>query len=307
MWWRKYGFSKNPLDIRPSEDLVGVDDIIKKVKNAIRNGEIFLLYGPIGSGKTSIALKIKKELSEEFNIVYINGEYEKNIDKEIEENSYIKFLFFKFRNKLPMVLILDEFYNFPEDVSKKLKYLYDNKIAYSIMLIQPSPQLMNVTPSFLNRLHEKIEMRFPDENSIIELINRKLKGKIKFDEGYLRKIIRKNGNNVRSIFIELNNILENMEHPVKDIIKGNLENIKEKNIEGINLSQTQIKILELLVGNKLSAKEISKILDLPRNTISKYLNKMYKEGIVLREEGNKEYLYTINPQYIDIISKKIGK
>jgi predicted AAA+ superfamily ATPase len=306
MWWKKYGFIRNPLDIRPNEELVGVDDIIKKVKNAIRNGEIFLLYGPIGSGKTSLAFKIKKELSDEYNVIYINGEYDKDIDKKIEEGLYIKFLFFKFRNKLPIILILDEFYNFPEDVSKKLKYLYDNRIVYSIMLIQPSPQIMNATPSFLNRLYEKIEMKFPDEDSIIQLINKKLKGKIKFDNEYLRKIIRKNGNNVRSIFIELNNILENMNHPIEGIIKGPLEEIIIGN-KNISLSPTQIKILKLLIGNKLSAREIAKILDIPKNTASKYLNKMYKEGIVLREEGEKEYLYTINPQYINIISKKIGK
>ncbi|MGC9079984.1 MAG: helix-turn-helix domain-containing protein, partial [Nanopusillaceae archaeon] len=60
-------------------------------------------------------------------------------------------------------------------------------------------------------------------------------------------------------------------------------------------------------GNKLSVREISRILNLPKNTIAKYLNLLYKKGIVLREEGNKEYLYTVNPQYISIISKKLGK
>ncbi|WP_231433943.1 RuvB-like domain-containing protein [Candidatus Nanopusillus massiliensis] len=95
MWWKEYGFSKNPLDIRPNENLVGVDDIIKKVKDSIINGEIFLLYGPIGSGKTSLAFKIKKDLSDDYNVIYINGEYEKDkdIDEIIEENKYIKFLF----------------------------------------------------------------------------------------------------------------------------------------------------------------------------------------------------------------------
>jgi replication-associated recombination protein RarA len=304
MWWKKYGFSKNPLDIRPNEDLVGVDDIIKKVKDSIINGEIFLLYGPIGSGKTSLAFRIKKDLSDDYNIIYINGEYEKDkdIDEIIEKNKYIKFLFFKFENKLPIVLILDEFYNFPEDVSKKLKYLYDNKIAHSIMLIQPSPQIMNATLSFLNRLYRKIEMKFPPEDDILKLINKKLKGKINIDEKILRNIIRKNNNNVRQIFIELNNLLE---EGIDNISKefGEIKNLEDN----IKLSNTQIKILEVLYKNKMSSREISKILNLPRNTVSKYLNKMYKQGILLREVNNNEYIYSINPQYINIISKKIGK
>lgn len=56
MWWKKYGFFKNPLDIRPNEDLVGVDDVIKMVKDSIINGEIFLLYGSIGSGKNFFSI-----------------------------------------------------------------------------------------------------------------------------------------------------------------------------------------------------------------------------------------------------------
>ena len=304
MWWKKYGFSKNPLDIRPNEDLVGVDDIIKKVKDSIINGEIFLLYGPIGSGKTSLAFKIKRDLSDRYNVIYINGEYERDKDLEeiIEKNKYNKFLFFKFENKLPIVLILDEYYNFPEDVSKKLKYLYDNRIVYSIMLIQPSPQIMNATLSFLNRLYRKIEMKFPPEDEILKLINKKLKGKINLDERMLRNLIRKNNNNVRQIFIELSNLLEGG----IDNINKDLEEIKNLENE-IKLSNTQKMILEILYKNKMSSKDISRILNLPRNTVSKYLNKMYKQGILIREVDNNEYIYSVNPQYINIISKKIGK
>ncbi|MFZ8856156.1 MAG: AAA family ATPase [Candidatus Nanopusillus sp.] len=304
MWWKKYGFSKNPLDIRPNEDLVGVDDIIKKVKDSIINGEIFLLYGPIGSGKTSLAFKIKRDLSDRYNLIYINGEYERDKDLEeiIEKNKYNKFLFFKFENKLPIVLILDEYYNFPEDVSKKLKYLYDNRIVHSIMLIQPSPQIMNATLSFLNRLYRKIEMKFPPEDEILKLINKKLKGRVNLDERILRNLIRKNNNNVRQIFIELSNLLE------EGIYNINKDLEKIKNLENeIKLSNTQKMILEILYKNKMSSKDISRILNLPRNTVSKYLNKMYKQGILIREVDNNEYIYSINPQYINIISKKIGK
>ncbi|BBL45256.1 hypothetical protein MJ1_0081 [Nanobdella aerobiophila] len=305
MWWRKYGFYKNPLDIRPNDNLIGIDDIIKKIKDSILSGEIILLYGPVGSGKTSLAFKIKRDFIDKYNVIYINGEYNKDIENEINNNLYIKFLFFKIKNKLPIILILDEFYNFPEEISKKLKYLYDNRIVYSIMLIQPSPQVMNASLSFLNRIYEKIEMKLPSEDEIIKLINDRLKNKIKFDNEYLRKIIRKNNNNIRSIFIEINNILSNMKHPVNDIITGKIENINE--IEDLDLSETQLKILELLSGSQLSSKEISRILDLPKNTIAKYLGLLYRKNIVLRHEGNKEYLYSINPQYINIISKKIGK
>jgi len=89
-------------------------------------------------------------------------------------------------------------------------------------------------------------------------------------------------------------------------INKELEEIKNLG-DNIRLSNTQKRILEVLYKNKMSSREISRILNLPRNTVSKYLNKMHKQGILIREVNNNEYIYSINPQYINIISKKIGK
>ncbi|HIP90438.1 MAG TPA: AAA family ATPase [Candidatus Nanopusillus sp.] len=70
MWWIHYGFDYNPLDIRPTDNVVGLGDIEKKVTRSIENGEIFLLYGPIGCGKTSLAMTVSKKLENKFIILY---------------------------------------------------------------------------------------------------------------------------------------------------------------------------------------------------------------------------------------------
>lgn len=43
----------------------------------------FYYMGQLGLEKTSLAFKIKRDLSDDYNIIYINGEYEK--DKDIND------------------------------------------------------------------------------------------------------------------------------------------------------------------------------------------------------------------------------
>jgi len=310
MWWSYYGFKENPLDIRPNENLYGIEHVEKEVIDYIRSGNIFLLYGPTGCGKTSLAYKIMKNYNNEFNFIYLNGEENPNPDifKILERHTYKKALFIKFKVKKPVVLILDEFYNFSENLSKQIKALYDNKIIYSIWLIQIQENIQNATISFLNRLSKKIYLDFPNEEIIIKVIESRLNGKIKFDNEFLLRIIRKNNRNIRSILIELNSILSKLKHPIKDIIsERNIIEVKEKQEEEIKVSKQQLQILEILLGKKLTIKQISEILNIPYNTVSKQVSRLYRKGILMREDINKNVYYSINPKYLNTILKKIGK
>lgn len=313
-WWKYYGFITNPLDIRPSYELVGLSNIEKTLINSIENGEIILLYGDIGSGKTSLAYKIMRDYSDIYNFIYVNGEIERktNLIKLVENKKYNKFLFLKFEIKKPIILILDEFYNFDPDVVKQIKYLYDNNLVKSCILIQISDVLENITPSFANRIFKKIEMPKLNSDDIIKIIRNRLKDKIRFNKDFLVSIIVKNNYNVRSVLIELNNILENMKHPIKEEISGiNIEtkNIEEPelDVEELNLSPQQFKIISVLVGNKLTAKNISELTNIKLSSLTKQLSRLYNMKVILKEEINGNIYYYINPKYLNSIIRKIGK
>jgi len=319
MWWTHYGFSHNPLDIRPTDNVVGLNDIEKKVIRSIENGEIFLLYGPIGCGKTSLAITISKKLEDRFSIIYLNGEETPKVDltKLVNKTLYKDFIIFKIKNKKPIVLILDELQNFSESVIKQAKALYDNKKIHSLFLIQVSENIQNATPSFINRIHRKIPMDFPDENTIIEIVKQRLNGKLEFDEELLREIILINNRNVRSILIDLNRILDELEHPIsekitKDIVKiRGVESYKDsQNVtvdENIRISPQQAIILEKLLGNELTIKQLSELTNLPYNTVSKQISRLVEKGLLLKKEKDKKIYYSINPAYLPIIMKKLGK
>lgn len=304
MWWKKFGFSSNPLDIRPNDNLIGTEEIEKKLVSSIENGEIVLLYGPLGCGKTSLAYKVMKNYRDKYNFIYVNCEENSNprIKDILEERMYKKFLFFKIKNDLPIVLIIDEFYNMNPEAIKKVKYYYENGIIYSLVLIQVSSEITNALPSFINRIHRKIEMDYPDEDTIIRIIDSRLKGKIKIDEEKLRKIIRENNRNVRSILIKLNELFSE-----GNFLDKEDKEQKEFSINDIKLTEQQIKILYTLIGNKLTAKKLSEILGIPQSSTSKQLSRLYNLGIVLKEGKGKNVVYYINPKYYSEIVKKIGR
>ena len=319
MWWLHYGFDYNPLDIRPTDNVVGLGDIEKKVTRSIENGEIFLLYGPIGCGKTSLAMTVSKKLENKFIILYINGEETPNINliKQVNRALYKDFIIFKIKNKKPIVLILDELQNFSESVIKQAKALYDTRKIHSLFLIQVSEIIQNATPSFINRIHRKISIDFPNEDTIIEIINQRLDGKLMFDEEFLREIILMNNRNVRSVLIELNRILDELEHPISGKITKELIGIKkiesydstQNSIidENIKISPQQAMILEKLLGNELTIKQLSELTNLPYNTVSKQISRLVEKGLLLKKEKNKRVYYSINPAYLSVIMKKFGK
>ncbi len=308
MWWQHYGFESNPLDIRPNDNVLGLEDIERQVTNSIESGEIFLLYGPIGCGKTSLALKILKKLRNKYNFIYINAEEESspNIRKLVENVMYKKYLFFKVRDQKPIVLIIDEFQNLNEAAIKCVKALYDARKVHSLFLIQVSENV-NAPPSFTNRIYRKIYLEFPDEETIVEIVKTRLNEKIEVDEKFLRELIKKNDRCVRSVLIELNKILSELEHPLEGVLNKELLETKEDKVEALKISPQQEKILEKLISNKLTVKQLAELTSLPYNTVSKQVSRLVERGLLIRVEENKKVYYEINPTYLKDIMKRLGK
>ena len=308
MWWRHYGFERNPLDIRPNDNVLGLESIERQVIDAIESGEIFMLYGPIGCGKTSLALKVMKRLRDKYNFIYINAEEKSspNIRKIVEKVMYKKYFFFKVRDQRPVVLILDEFQNLHEASLKCAKAMYDSKKIYSLFIIQVSENV-NAPPSFTNRIYRKIYLDFPDEDTIYKIVNNRLNNKIKIEPSFLKEIIRRNDKCVRSVLIDINNILNELKHPINQIISKDLVNSVNTTTESLKISPQQEKILEKLLNNRLTVKQIAELTSIPYNTVSKQVSRLVERGLLTKTEENRRVYYEINPTYLKDIMKRLGK
>ena len=54
MWYKQYGWKNNPFSIKPTIDLVDFESEKEKLYNYVSGGNVCLLVGEAGTGKTSL-------------------------------------------------------------------------------------------------------------------------------------------------------------------------------------------------------------------------------------------------------------
>lgn len=181
-WYQQLGFKSNPLDVRPNPLLVGLERQEEQLVNHILKQEICFLNGLTGSGKSSMLIRIQKNLKNH-KFVYLDAqELPKNFNLEEElkkkRSFFDKIRFRKHPTRTP-VLIIDEFQSTDKNLILDARAKWENpneqKIK-SIIIAQISKYLKNVTPAFKERLGNRtIILPTLDDNEMKEMLKLRLK------------------------------------------------------------------------------------------------------------------------------------
>ncbi len=212
-WYQKLKFNSNPLDVRPNYNLVGLEREESQLKNHIIKEEICFLNGLTGSGKTSLLMKLQKEMKNH-KFIYLDA-HDLPSDFQLEEELRKKRSFFdklRLRNypaKRP-VLIIDEFQATDPNLVLKARAKWENpneKKIKSIVISQISKHLRNVTASFKERLGSRIVVLGTlDEDEMKQILFNRLQTRKKrvnyaekFDDDALSFIVKCSGGNPRRL------------------------------------------------------------------------------------------------------------
>jgi len=214
-WYEKLGFKYYPLDPRSNPNLIGVDDIEDRLIDYILQGNMCLLCGLTGSGKTSMLQKIMKNPSlKNFEFIYISSDgikKDKDINDLVREKMSIldKILFRKPKN---LVILLDECQVasriLTESIKSKWNELYNSgdKVIHSVVVSQiPSRLSSNFSGSFMDRLGKrvlkmkKLPPRYLKDVLKIRLNNKKFDVLIKFEPNALDFLVKSCGGSVRQL------------------------------------------------------------------------------------------------------------
>jgi len=210
-WYRKLKFKSNPLDVRPNTNLVGLEKPEEKLKSHILKEEICFLNGLTGSGKTSLLMRLQKELKRH-KFIYLDAHdlpKQFNLEGELKKKKgfFDKIWLRNYPKKTP-VLIIDEFQATDPNLVLEARAKWEdpnNKRIKSIVLSQISKHLKNVTPSFKERLGSRIiYLDTLDEDELkqilrIRLTKRKMSFADKFSDDALSFIVRCSGGNPRRL------------------------------------------------------------------------------------------------------------
>lgn len=166
MWYKELGFSTYPLDPRSNINLVGVEHIEQRLEEYITQGNMCLLCGFTGSGKTSMLKRVTKSPSlKQFEFIYLSADGVRKdhlIDDAIwDKRSFIKRLLR--RKPKNLVILLDECHLanriLTESIKSKWNVEYEDgtKAIQSVIVSQIEDRLgTNFSGSFADRLGSRV-------------------------------------------------------------------------------------------------------------------------------------------------------
>lgn len=304
-WWRKIGFKRNPLDIKPNPNVLGLEEEEKKIINSLVSGVPIHAYGEIGTGKTSLAKRVETKLKKKYKIIYLNGEenQEPDIERKIKKRKFFPFIFNK-----KIILLLDESQRFSENFMRKIKYLFDEGKIYSFATFQIEKTLKNVPASMMDRFNlEFVELRAPPEEIVKKIVEIRLKGKVKIDERGLEVIIRRNKRNVRGVLKTLIHVF-NAVGPKRELtyqdIMNNIPPTLETKEEKIRLSNQQRLLAQSLLKGPKTIKELERELSIRKETIAKQLSRMLEKGYLVKRKDGRKVFYELKEDVKRVLTKE---
>jgi len=144
-WYEELGFEENPFSMKPrATDMIGQEKVNQEILDKIESGQLILLKGEYGSGKTTTLKTIINDYLGEGKIIYYScNTTEKTIPFNkllIGRNSFFKRLInIKSRDA---ILLLDEAQDLKPGEMEKIVDLYDQGYFKSIVLVSKKEVLL---------------------------------------------------------------------------------------------------------------------------------------------------------------------
>ena len=207
--------------LRPNklEDVVGQKHLIARGKilfNLIKHGKIFsmILYGPCGTGKTTLAYTIVNELDLKYEFLNAVINSKKDLDEVID----------KARVSGGIVLIMDEIHRLNKDKQDLLLPYLENGLITLIGLTTANPY-HSINPAIRSRC-QLFEVKMLSEDDIKEALNKAVEylDKIDISDDAISYIARLSGGDLRYAY----NLLE-VVYYASDDFKIDLDDVKKIN------------------------------------------------------------------------------
>ncbi len=307
MWYNNYGWKENPFSIKTGTDLVGVEEKKKEVLNYILSGDICLLNGPTGVGKSSLLRWVEENLKDHL-IVYIDAA---GVDSSFSIASFLKkktSLWGRISGKeypKNVVVLLDESQDCDEDLIKALKLHWDHQHVKSIVITQIDPSLDQYTESFRNRIGRRVvKLGKLNISNAYDLIKLRTEGKNPFDKSAVETIVESSGHIPRKILETCEIICTKYAgkklginvFDVETVLNGSAKPKPQKikvtpNGEIQELSPMQTNIINSLKESEKTTQELAEILKTSEGSVGKQLSKLIKRNKVKITDQNRPKRY----------------
>ncbi|MBU1604212.1 MAG: AAA family ATPase [Nanoarchaeota archaeon] len=156
-WYQTLGYEKNPLEVNPlliDFELTKYYEELDKLTYLLAAGNIVLLKGPDGSGKTALQNELQKRLNKTNKTFYLNAR-KMSMNKNVEgllmdQRGFLRKIIGLELNEV--ILLLDNAEYLTEENTERIKYHYDHNHLKSVLFSTAKEEMLNFTQSMRRRI-----------------------------------------------------------------------------------------------------------------------------------------------------------
>ncbi|MBT3985587.1 ATP-binding protein [archaeon] len=221
-WYEELDFDENPFGI--DSKYVGNEDLLDEVFYSIMSGNIIVIQGEEGSGKTRVMKEIVRKFGGKGKIAYVNG---KNLDKELNVETLINKKKGWFRkNPKNIILLLDDVEHISEKNMERIKYYFDQNYVRTVMLGTSKPEELKLSPSLKQRVWKKLEVGKLSDYEAVQVVRERLGNEMLTDR-VIKAVYKESDKNMKK-FMENCEIICKAYIDNKDIKEDEVKNILER-------------------------------------------------------------------------------
>ena len=178
-------FDDNLNNLKENSNLIGRDEEIKEILYRIASGNMLLIEGEEGTGKTALLKHAIENFGGKGKVIYLDvGTFGNRFDVSKLLNK-----------KKDMILLIDNIQHLSEQNNKKIKYFYDQDYIKSVVFTTNDYSLVNFTNSIKSRIGRNIiKLKKLNKNDFFEIIEGRLDEEISFSKEVLDKLYKDSAN-----------------------------------------------------------------------------------------------------------------
>jgi predicted ATP-dependent serine protease len=222
-WYEELDFDENPFTTQTR--YVGNENVLDEVFYSIVSGNILVLQGEIGAGKTRILHEVIRKFGGQGRVAYINCQQidkKLNVERVIKNKNGVLGKLFKVEPK-NMILLLDDVEFLSEKNMERIKYYFDRNHIRSIIFATDNMSKLNLNESIQQRIRKIITLTTLSDYEAVQVVRDKIGEEI-LNDRVIKETYHQSGKNMRKF-------LDNCELVCQAYL-GNKE-LKEGDIETI--------------------------------------------------------------------------
>lgn len=173
-WYEELDYDENPFSIEGST--FGFENLISELDYAVHAGNIVILEGEEGTGKTKLLKEIIRKYSGFRRVAYVDCatlDKEPNIELLLKKRNGLFGRMFNVKPK-NMILLLDNVDRLSEKNCERIKYYYDQNYIKSLVFSSKTGLALKCSDSVKQRINKTLKMKPLSDYEAVQLVREKV-------------------------------------------------------------------------------------------------------------------------------------